>query len=211
MLLSLVSDQDKMWQRFKPEIRNRVRKAKKSGLVASSGGRELLGEFYQVWTMRMRQLGTPCYPESLFTAILETFPKQSRIFVVRLGSTAVGAAFINSFNGLAQCRWAATRVEFNRLAPNTLLYWSAISHYSLAGDRVFDFGRSTVDSSQYEFKRRWGALPVQLYYQYWTAPGHEFSQVRPDSPKYAARVERWKKLPLSITRVVGPHISRNLP
>jgi FemAB-related protein (PEP-CTERM system-associated) len=211
MFLPLASDPDEMWRRLKPEIRNRVRKAKKSGFVAASGGRELLGEFYQIWTIRMRQLGTPCYPESLFRGILETFPRHSRIFVVRLGHTAVGAAFDYSFNGLAQCRWAATRVEFNRLAPNTLLYWSAISHYCLAGDRTFDFGRSTVDSSQYEFKRRWGTLPVQLYYQYWTAPGHELSQVRPDSPKYATGVERWKKLPLSITRVVGPHISRNLP
>ena len=139
------------------------------------------------------------------------FPKYSRIFLVKLGDIAVGATFNYSFNGLGQCRWAATRIEFNKLAPNALLYWSAVRHHCITGDHTFDFGRSTFGSSQYEFKRRWGALPIQLYYQYWIEPGHEFSQVRPECPKYASRVERWKKLPLCITRLAGPRISCSLP
>lgn len=143
MFLPLVSDPDEMWRRFKPEIRNRVRKAEKSGLIATSGGQELLGEFYQLWTIRMRQFGTPCYSKNLFRNILETFPKHSRIFVVRRGNLTVAASFCYSFKDLAQCRWAAARNEFNRLAPNTLLYWSAVRHYCLYGDRTFDFGRST--------------------------------------------------------------------
>ncbi len=211
MFMSLLSDPDEMWRSLKPEIRNRVRKAKKSGLVATSGGQELLGEFYRVWTIRMRQLGTPCYSKNLFRNILEMFPKYSRVFLVKLGNITVGAAFNYSFNGLGQCRWAATRIEFNELAPNILLYWSVVRHHCLAGDQTIDFGRSTAGSSHYEFKRRWGALPIQLYYQYWTAPGHEFSQVRPECPKYATRVERWKKLPLWITRLAGPRISCSLP
>ena len=211
MYLPLVSDPDEMWQRLKPEIRNRIRKAKKSGLIAVSGGLELLSEFYHVWAIRMHQLGTPCYPEKLFRNILETFPKLSRIFVVRQGNQTVAAAFNYSFNGLAQCRWAGTRVEFNRLAPNTLLYWSAVSTYCLAGVQMFDFGRSTPYSSQYEFKRRWGAQPVQLHYQYWTRPGHKLSLTKPDNPKYRNKIQMWKKLPLWMTRLVGPQISRSLP
>ena len=211
MHLPLVADPDEMWRCFKPEIRNRVRKAEKSGLVVTSGGVELLGEFYRVWTIRMRQLGTPCYPRKLFRNILETFPGCGRIFLVKRGDLTLGAAFNYSFNGLSQCRWAATKVEFNGLSPNILLYWAAIKHYCLAGDGVFDFGRSTVGSSQYEFKRRWGSRPIQLYYQYWTASGCEPSLVRPESAKYAARVELWKQLPLFVTRIVGPYLSRSLP
>jgi len=211
MFLPLVSDPDEMWRCLKPEIRNRVRKAEKSGLIAISGGQELLGEFYQLWTIRMHQLGTPCYSKNLFRNILETFPKQSRIFVVRRGNLTVAASFCYSFKGLTQCRWAATRIEFNRLAPNTLLYWSAIRHHCLAGDRTFDFGRSTAGSSQYEFKRRWGAEPIQLHYQYWTRPGHELSLAKTDNPKYRNKIQMWKRLPLWMTRLIGPQISRNLP
>ena len=210
MVLPLARDPDKLWRGFRPEIRNRVRKAEKSGLVAASGGQELLRDFYLLWTIRMRQLGTPCYPESLFRNILETFPEHARIFIVRRGRITAGAAFDYSFNGFAQCRWAATRVELNQAAPNTLLYWSAIRHYCLAGDRVFDFGRSTVGSGQYEFKRRWGAQPVQLNYQYWVRPDKKFRPVRPDNPRYSRLVKTWTKLPLGITRFLGPHISKSL-
>lgn len=211
MLLSLVSDPDEIWRRLKPEIRNRVRKAEKSGLIAISGGQELLGDFYRLWTIRMRQLGTPCYSKNLFRNILEMFPKHSRIFVVKLGNQAVGTAFSYSFNGLGQCRWSTANTEFNGRATNTLLYWSAIRHHCLAGDRMFDFGRSTPNSSQYEFKRRWRTKPIQLYYQYWTQADHKLSIVRPDNPKYKGKIQMWKKLPLWMTRFVGPHISRSLP
>jgi len=211
MFLPLVSDPDEMWRHLKPEIRNRIRKAEKSGLIATSGGQELLGEFYQLWTIRMHQLGTPCYSKNLFRNILETFPQYSRIFVVEKGNQAVGTAFSYSFNGLCQCRWSATRTEFNGLAPNTLLYWSAIRHHCLAGDRTFDFGRSTPNSSQYEFKRRWRTKTIQLHYQYWTHPGHKLSLATPDNPKYRNKIQMWKKLPLWMTRLIGPHISRSLP
>ena len=207
MFLPLVSDPDEMWRRLKPEIRNQVRKAEKSGLIATSGGQELLGEFYQLWTIRMRQLGTPCYSKNLFRNILETFPKHSRIFVVKLGNQAVGTAFSYSFNGLGQCRWSATRIEFNKLAPNTMLYWSAVRHHCLVGDRTFDFGRSTSGSNQHEFKRRWRTKPIQLHYQYWTQPDHKLSIVSPDNPKYKGKIQMWKQL----TRLVGPQISRSLP
>ncbi len=211
MYLPLAPDPDKVWRSFRPEIRNRIRKAKKSGIIAVTGGLELLAEFYRVWAIRMHQLGTPCYSKNLFMNILEIFPKYCRIFVVKLENIVVGASFNYSFKGLGQCRWAATRIEFNRLAPNTMLYWSAIKHHCLAGDRTFDFGRSTPGSNQYEFKRRWGAKPIQLHYQYWIQPGQELALVRPDNPKYKNKVEMWKKLPLWMTRLVGPHISRNLP
>lgn len=211
MNLPLALDPDKIWRSFRPEIRNRIRKAEKSGIVVTSGGLEFLEDFYRVWTMRMHQLGTPCYSQRLFESIFETFVQNSRIFVVRMGELTIGGGFFYLFNGLAQCRWAAMRVEYNQFSPNNLLYWSAIKHYCLAGVSCFDFGRSTLGSPTYEFKRRWGAEPIQLHYQYWTRPGQELALVKPDNPKYKNKVEIWKKLPLWVTRLVGPNVSRNLP
>ncbi|OHB60341.1 MAG: hypothetical protein A2167_00285 [Planctomycetes bacterium RBG_13_46_10] len=211
MVLSLKSDPDEMWRSIRSEIRNRVRKAERSGLIAKTGGQELLDEFYRLWSVRMHQLGTPCYPKGLFKSILETFPEQSRIFVVQLENQILGTMFAYSFNGMAQCRWAATNVEVNKMAPNTLLYWSALKYYCRAGVQLFDFGRSTVGSSQYEFKRRWGSQPVQLNYQFWVCPSKKLSLVRPDNPKYIRKVEIWKKMPLWLTRLLGPCLSSKLP
>lgn len=210
MVLSLVPDPEEVWRTLRPEIHNRVRKAQNSGLVAVSGGEELLNDFYDVWTLRMRELGTPCYPRRFFRSFLRCLPEYTRVFVVRNGVQTVAAGFFHHFNGFVECRWAAARVGLNKFSPNTLLYWAAIEYYCLQGCKRFDFGRSTVGSSQFEFKRRWGGVPTQLYYQYWTAPGHELSPVRPDNPRYQRLISVWRRLPLFLTRLAGPIISRSL-
>jgi FemAB-related protein (PEP-CTERM system-associated) len=210
MYLHLSSDPNDMWSRLRSEIRNRVRKTEKAHLKVQFGDGKMLNAFYRVWTARMHELGTPAYPRSLFRRILEVFPEHAAIGLVRLGERIIGAGFFCCFNGLAQCRWAATDTAFNALAPNVLLYWAAIQHYCRQGASVFDFGRSTYGSTQYEFKRRWGAEVVHLHYQYWTPSGTALSLIRPDEPKYRLRVAVWKKTPLWMTRIAGPVIGRSL-
>lgn len=211
MYLPLTADPEELWQSFRPQIRNRVRKAEKSGIVAVSGGLELLDDFYRVWTARMHQLGTPCYPRKLFSSILETFANNSQIFLARLRGTTIGAIFAHCFSGFVQIPWGAVLIEYNHLAPTSFLWWSVMKHFCSVQASCFDFGRTTIDTGPHMFKKRWGATPIQLSYQYWTRPGHELSLAKPDNPKYKNKVETWKKLPLWMTRLVGPHISRNLP
>jgi len=211
MLLPLNPDPYQLWRNFNKHTRKHIRKAEKSGLTVVDGGLDLLDEFYEVWTIRMHQLGTPCYPRKLFRNIMETFSEQSRVFVVRLRGSPVGVQFAYYFNGMVECRWAATRIEYNPLSPNTLLCWSVIRYYCLTGMSWLDFGRSTIGSGQYKFKKQWGSQPVQLHYQYWTYPGHELSLVKPNEPKYKRKVELWKKLPLWATRLAGPYLSCSLP
>lgn len=211
MHLALTADPEQLWKGLDAKVRNQVRKAQKSGVVAASGQAELLDEFYEVYTVRMHQLGSPCYPRKLMAAIMADFPQSGRVFVVRKDGRTLGAAFIMSFNGFAEIPWAATLVEFNPLCPNNLLYWSVLEHCCKAGDRWFDFGRSTVESNTHKFKEQWGPQAVQLNYQYWVRPGTTLSAATVDNPKYQRKTELWKKLPLWATRILGPMISRGLP
>ncbi|MHC4205455.1 MAG: FemAB family XrtA/PEP-CTERM system-associated protein [Planctomycetota bacterium] len=211
MCLPLTSDPDEIWKRLRPQMRNRIRKAEKAGLTVATGGSEMLADFYRIWTRRMHQLGTPCYPRRLFIAVLRAFPDDSCIFIVHLNRTPVGGLFVYGFNGLAQSRWGAVLTEYNDISPNYLLNWAAMKYFAASGAQWFDFGRSTVNSGQHVFKKRWGAKQIPLAYQYWTRPGHDLSIAKPDNPKYAARVETWKKLPLWFTRLAGPYISCGLP
>jgi len=210
MCLPLTSDLEEIWKRLRPQMRNRIRKAEKAGLTVVTGGPEMLADFYRIWTRRMHQLGTPCYPRRLFTAVLRTFPDDSCIFIVHLNGTPVGGLFVYGFNGLAQSRWGAVLTEYNDISPNYLLNWAAMKYFAASGAQWYDFGRSTVNSGQHVFKKRWGAKQIPLAYQYWTRPGHDLSIVKPDNPKYAARVETWKKMPLWFTRLAGPYISCGL-
>lgn len=209
--IPLSPDSTEIWKRLRPQIRNQIRKAEKAGLVITTGGIELLDDFYRIWTRRMHQLGTPCYSQKLFRLVLKTFPEQSLIFMASLNGKPIGGLFVYAFNGLAESRWGAVLTEYNDMSPNYLLNWAAIQHFGAAGAQWFDFGRSTVNSGQHTFKKRWEATEIPLAYQYWTRPDHDLSIARPDSPKYAARVETWKKLPLWLTRLAGPYISCSLP
>lgn len=211
MYLPLRGGPENLWRSFRHNIRNRIRKAEKSGLVTRSGGVELLGDFYRIWTIRMRQLGTPCYPRKLFRSVLETFPQSSRIVLAQKRGGTIGAVFVHWFNDLTEIPWGAALVEDRDLCTTTFLWWSVAKQCSSAGATFLDLGRSTIGSGQYEFKRRWGAVPVPLSYQYRTLDGHRAELVTSDNPRYKSRIELWKRMPLWMTRLVGPRISQSLP
>jgi CelD/BcsL family acetyltransferase involved in cellulose biosynthesis len=94
---------------------------------------------------------------------------------------------------------------------NTLLYWEQLRFAVSAGYRVFDFGRSSLDSGTYDFKRQWGAEPVPLNWQYWLAPGQGMPGLTPSSPKFRLAVRAWQHLPLAIANRLGPRLVKDLP
>jgi hypothetical protein len=94
---------------------------------------------------------------------------------------------------------------------NTRLYWELLRYAVSAGYRTFDFGRSSVDAGTFQFKRQWGAEPVQLYWQYWLAPGRGMPGLTPTSPKFRLAVRAWQHLPLAIANRLGPRLVKGLP
>ncbi len=211
MYLKLDKNPGVIWKSFKPKVRNQVRKAEKFGITVRNGHIELLDQFYPIYTRRMSELGTPCYSKKLMHSLLSAFPDNSQIFVATLKDLAIGCGVTFCFNGFVEIPFASTLTHYNNLCPNNLLYWTIIEHYCLAGAGQFDFGRCTVGSSTHRFKKQWGPEPIDLNYQYWIRPGHRLEVLSPDNPKYQRRVRIWQKLPLRLTRLAGPYISKNLP
>jgi serine/alanine adding enzyme len=77
--------------------------------------------------------------------------------------------------------------------------------------KAFDFGRSTPGEGTYRFKEQWGANPVQLYWHYWMRNGGPLPELNPKNPKYQMAIKIWKKLPVAVTKLIGPRIVKNLP
>jgi FemAB-related protein (PEP-CTERM system-associated) len=213
MRLALQADPDAMWKSFKSDtkVRNHVRAAQKAGIEPIQGGIELLDEFYDIYTRRMRQLGTPCYCRALMAGILETFPNDSRLYVARLAGKAVAARLVMRVGEILESMWGVTLTEYNKMAPNHLLYWEVFKDYGPKGAKWFDFGPSTIGTGPHEFKKQWDAIGVDLYWEYWLPPGESLEVVSPSNPKYRRKIETWKRLPLWLTRWMGPKISRHLP
>lgn len=211
MILDLESNEEMQWKSLNSKVRNQVRKAEKSGLKVITGQSDLLDEFYEVFCRNMRDLGTPVYSKSFFQNILEKFTKNSRIISIKLGERTVASGILLWFRDTLEVPWASSISDFRETCPNNLLYWEAIRFAIQKKLARFDFGRSTPEGGTYRFKKQWGAQPVQLYWQYLLEDGKKLPELNPDNPKYRLAIKMWQKLPVAVTKILGPPIVRNIP
>ena len=211
MLLTLEQDADLQWRGFNAKLRNQVRKAEKSGLTTRWGGAELLDGFYEVFVRNMRDLGTPVYGRRFFEQVFRQFPDSTRIIAVLQGEEVVAAGIASWYRETLEIPWASSNRDFKSSCPNNLLYWEAIRFAIGEGFRIFDFGRSTEGEGTYRFKEQWGAKPHPLVWQYLLRSGESLPELNPDNPKYSLAIRAWQRLPLWVTRILGPTIVRNIP
>jgi len=206
-----LKDVDAVWKGFDAKVRNQVRKTQKAGLTCEFGREELLPDFYRVFARNMRDLGTPVWNIALFEKILEAFPKTSEVALIRLGEKAIGGGLILSFKDTVYMPSASSLRQYFHLCPNNLLYWEVIKRACETGYRTFDFGRSTVGSGTYQFKKQWGALIRPLYWQYILPSGKQIPRLNPSNPRFRVFIEVWKRLPVRLATWLGPRIVRGLP
>jgi FemAB-related protein (PEP-CTERM system-associated) len=207
----LAENEEELWKSLSRGRRRQVKKASDGKSEVRIGGAELLGDFYAVFAENMRDLGTPVYDQAFFASMLARFPEATRIVAVRREGRAAGAAFLIGFRDRLEVPWVSTRRSMNAHYVNTLLYWELLRYAVSAGYREFDFGRSSLDSGTYAFKRQWGAEPVQLSWQYWLAPGRGMPGLTPNSPKFRLAVRAWQQLPLALANRLGPRLVKDLP
>jgi serine/alanine adding enzyme len=182
MFLALAADIDSQWRAFNAKLRNQIRKAEKSGLQFVIGRLELLDRFYEVFAHNMGDLGTPVYGKSFFRNILEAFPDTATIFAVYHETKMIAAGIGSWFRNMLEIPWASSISDYKMLCPNNMLYWEAIRFAICNGFKRFDFGRSTPNEGIYNFKKQWGAQPLQLYWQY-VMDGHkEIPNLSPSNP-----------------------------
>ena len=175
------------------------------------GSVDLLPEFYSVFATNMRDLGTPVYSPRLFESILREFGDQSaELAVVRLNRQAIAGALLIHSSGISEVPSASSLRAFNSTGANLWMYSKLLDRAILKGSSVFDFGRSSLGSSTLKFKEQWGAKPFPAVWQYYVRSGDP-SDMRPDSPGKQRLIQAWQKLPLWLTKILGPSIVRGIP
>ena len=211
MLLDLPEEPDILWQAIGAKRRSQIKRPIREGVEVLTGKGELLDQFYDVFARNMRDLGTPVYSKRFFQEIINRVSDNAHIVVVRHDDKPVAAAFLLGYRGQMEIPWASTLREVNKIGVNMFLYWEVLKYSIEQGFKTFDFGRSSVDSGTFRFKKQWGAKPKQLYWYYWMRDGGELPQLNPNNPKYQLVIKLWQKLPLALTKLLGPMIVKNLP
>ena len=210
MVLTLPETSDALFTGFKSKLRSQIRKAEKNGLTSSLGrDKKHIDGFYEVFSRNMRDLGSPVHSKKWFEEIVSNYQDNMIISNIYKDETVVGAGIV-LFNG-EHCAipWASTNADFNRLAPNMLLYWSLLSFAADNNFSSFDFGRSTPGEGTYKFKQQWGCEPIALDWKTFKQ-----SQLLPEvastgKGKLRDTVEQvWKKLPVNTSVMLGPAIRK---
>src|SRR5437868_2303577 len=91
LVIPLNANSDTHWTGLSSRLRGKVRKAEKSGAAFSVGAAEALDDFYRVFGLNMRDLGTPVYSLAFFHNILN-FAKDAALLLVRLEGRPVAGA-----------------------------------------------------------------------------------------------------------------------
>lgn len=210
MRLELPDSDEALDRSFKSKLRSQIKKAGEYGLSAHWGQRELLDEFYRVFSHNMRDLGTPVFSRKLFSAILDRFADDAELCVMRQGETPVAAAILVHAAGVTEVPSASSLRSFNHTNANMLMYRQLLRRAIERQSHTFDFGRSSEGSGTYKFKAQWGAKPYPAVWQYYVRKG-DVSAMRPDSAGNQRLIRIWQRLPVWLTRLAGPTIVRGIP
>jgi len=211
MLLQLPASSALLDQQLGSKLRAQIKQCRQHQLHCQFGNLNLLDDFYSVFSQNMRDLGTPVYGKPFFREILMTFPKAATIAVTYSNKQPVAAGFLLGSGDTLEIPWASALRKFNHLQANMFMYRSVLDYAIEQDFSWFDFGRSTLDAPTYRFKKQWGAKPITHHWHYWLPDGHTMPQLNPNNPKYKIAISIWKKIPVWLTKIIGPPIVKNLP
>ena len=79
LLMSLPESTDLLMQSFDGKLRSQIRKSKKNGLEVKVGGKELVDDFYDVFSTNMRDLGSPVHSKKFILQVLLDFAENTRL------------------------------------------------------------------------------------------------------------------------------------
>jgi FemAB-related protein (PEP-CTERM system-associated) len=210
MLLTLPESSEALLKSFKSKLRSQINRALRAEFVSRIGGLELLDDFYRVFLINMRDLGSPVHSVKLMQYALGEFPEDSRILVVYGSTEPVAAALVVGFGKVLRNPWASSLRKYASLGPNMLLYLRALEYGCDRGYRVFDFGRSTPGEGTYRFKEQWGAVPAPLYWHYIALDGKMPDPEGAGKARFEMATRYWQKLPVVVTRIIGPSIRKHI-
>ncbi|HEX8579163.1 MAG TPA: FemAB family XrtA/PEP-CTERM system-associated protein [Allosphingosinicella sp.] len=159
---------------------------------------------YRVYSESVRNLGTPVFPRALFEAVLDSL--DSDVLTVSHAGRPLASVLSLYFNGTVYPYWGGGTADARTWRANDRMYFELMRHARTRGCTRFDFGRSKFGTGAFAFKKNWGFEPAPLTY----AVKGEARETNPLSPKYRLKIALWKKLPLPVANLLGPHLARDL-
>ena len=200
---------ERLFQMLPRDTRYMIRKSQKADLRWVED--LTLDEFYDIYARTVHRLGTPVFSRELLVDLQREFPRSCRLFGVRKGKRAIAGVFCLYFRNQVLPYYGGALLEFFRDSPNNFMYWNLMVQSCQEGHRYFDFGRSKKGSGSFIFKSAWSMKMDELPYQYQLVRSQEIPHLSSVDKKFQLPIAIWKRLPLEVTKLLGPKLFRWVP
>lgn len=186
--------------------RAEIRKAQAAGLSAVAN--RDLEQFYALYSVSMRNLGSPVFSRRYYASLLEAFGDRCGILTVYQGEQALSSVLSFYYKnevlpfyggGVEQAR-AANAFPF--------MYWELMRRAIETGYERYDFGRSMRGTGAFSFKENFGFEPEPLYYRYYLNGARSAPNIHPDRPLFKLLSGIWRRLPAPIANRLGPLVAK---
>jgi FemAB-related protein (PEP-CTERM system-associated) len=195
-----------------PRKRRRMVRQGRAHALEARRGWAPLPAFYETYAINRRLLGSPPFSQRYFEAIRDRFAQTAELLTVWRNGEVVAGVISFFHRDRVMPYYGASLPHARRLAANDFMYWELMHASSQAGYRIFDFGQSHAGSGGYQFKRLWGFAPEPLAYQYVLIRDRRPPpDVGAPSVRRRPLIEAWKRMPLALTKRIGPTLIRCLP
>ncbi len=202
------ADNDKNMKAIPRKQRAMVRKGLQNNLRSVSD--RDAARLHGIYAESVRNLGTPVFSRRYFTMLADVFRDSLDIVTIMDGDDAIASVMNFYFRDEVLPYYGGGTSGARQRAGNDFMYWEVMRRAADRGCRLFDFGRSKIGTGSHDFKKNWGFTSESLRYRYKLAPGASIPDHNPLNPKYRLFIAGWKKLPLPVANVIGPHIVRGL-
>jgi FemAB-related protein (PEP-CTERM system-associated) len=205
----LDSDEEKNMLAIPRKQRAVIRKGIKAGLISEID--QEIERFYQAYSESVRNLGTPVFAKKYFSILKQVFKEQCEILTVVNKEGLLIASVMNFyFKDEVLPYYGGGTQHARSVQGNDFMYWEVMRRAVAKGIKIFDYGRSKEGTGSYRFKKHWGFEPKPLYYEFYLVKSDSIPDINPLNPKYQIFIAAWKRLPLSVSQIVGPWLAKDL-
>ncbi|MBN1559400.1 FemAB family PEP-CTERM system-associated protein [candidate division KSB1 bacterium] len=199
-----------IYEQLPKEARRMVRKGRSNGLTTRIDHDDV-DTFYNIYAISVRKFGTPVFPKKLFRTCLDVLHENASILYVAEENKVIAGVLSFYYKDTVLPYYSGMLADAKSIAPHNLMYLAVMEDARQRGYRKFDFGRSKIGTGPASFKKHMGFEPMNLPYQFYLKNGNDLPNKNQTNPKYATALNIWRRLPLSVTKIVGPHIVKMFP
>lgn len=209
--LSLLGGADKIFAHLSQNLRSKVRRSMKQGFRARWGKRELLMEFHHTLSICMRELGSPLHPIQYYYNMFESIANSVDILLIDAPNRpAIGSVLMIRWKDRAVLLHGTILRTFRSNYAGNFMYWEVIRRYAEEKYISLDMGRSLSASGNETFKMEWKPARYELPEWYDISENTPLPGLNQANPKFKLARYVWQRLPLALTKYLGPKLMQGL-